>query len=399
MAEDELRVVSPDPRKDMDAVVELIARVFSHRGYYDRRDQCRNGYIGHSHYDWRASQVGWIGDEMVTHWGVWDFQMRVGAAKLRVAGIGAVATSGDFRRRGLMARTVLAGVPVMRQCGYDLSLLYGIDNFYHKFGYVRAWPQDLWVLALGDLLACESAPPKTEKLTVGHLPEMAKVYNAAARHLSGTARRPTYSTMQYPSNYEGLVWRKGRGGAIQGWVAFRGNEVLDAVGQPDEILAVLRGEAIRRYWPDARFSDLHWDSELCRVLRRGTVRLESSYRRSGGAMVLTIDLASSLSKLEGEMTRRLKASPLAKWRGDLLIADRRQRVGLRIAGGKCRVGEPAKTKHAVRGGDYLAQLLIGADDPMETVREGGLKLSGDASALVPVLFPARHPKLAGLDRF
>jgi hypothetical protein len=44
-------------------------------------------------------------------------------------------------------------------------------------------------------------------------------------------------------------------------------------------------------------------------------------------------------------------------------------------------------------------LLIGADDPAEIVSAANMRLSGDARALLPILFPAQHPMLRQLDHF
>ena len=54
---------------------------------------------------------------------------------------------------------------------------------------------------------------------------------------------------------------------------------------------------------------------------------------------------------------------------------------------------------ALKSGVCLAQLLLGTDDPNEVVKAGGIKLRGQASALVPVLFPNEYPALSAWDRF
>lgn len=60
---------------------------------------------------------------------------------------------------------------------------------------------------------------------------------------------------------------------------------------------------------------------------------------------------------------------------------------------------PAQTKHAIRGGDEIAQLLIGTDEPDEIVDAAGIRLRGDAKQLVHVLMPNEHPTLAAWDNF
>jgi hypothetical protein len=138
---------------------------------------------------------------------------------------------------------------------------------------------------------------------------------------------------------------------------------------------------------------------LIRRLKRGSVSAETYYHRSGGAMIRTINLASCLGKMAGELSTRLAGSCMDRWRGKLLIADARDKVALDVDRGRVTVGKPAATKHAVRGGEEIAQLLIGTDEPGEIIDAAGMRLTGDARGLVGVLFPNRQPALRPWDRY
>jgi hypothetical protein len=60
---------------------------------------------------------------------------------------------------------------------------------------------------------------------------------------------------------------------------------------------------------------------------------------------------------------------------------------------------PEKTKHSISGENEIASLLIGTDEPEETVEAGNMKLTGEAKTLVPVLFPNEHPVLHTRDDY
>jgi hypothetical protein len=90
---------------------------------------------------------------------------------------------------------------------------------------------------------------------------------------------------------------------------------------------------------------------------------------------------------------------LAGWRGRLLIADAREKAMLAIDRSHVRTLPPEATKHAIRGSDQIAQLLIGTDEPDEVVEAGGIRLTGDARKLIQVLFPNQHPQLGVWDSF
>jgi predicted acetyltransferase len=63
--------------------------------------------------------------------------MRVGTARLKTAGIGAVVTREAHRNQGLMHAAAIESLNAMRALGYDLSVLRG--RHYVKYGYARGW--------------------------------------------------------------------------------------------------------------------------------------------------------------------------------------------------------------------------------------------------------------------
>jgi hypothetical protein len=116
-------------------------------------------------------------------------------------------------------------------------------------------------------------------------------------------------------------------------------------------------------------------------------------------MIRTLNLRSTLGKLTRELSRRLKRSHMAAWRGEVLVADPREKVTLAINRSTVSVAPARKSKHSIRGGEHIAQLIIGSDEPGEIVEAAGIKVTGDARKLIEVLFPNQHPRLCGFDEY
>ena len=150
--------------------------------------------------------------------------------------------------------------------------------------------------------------------------------------------RPTYLRNKHPGEQAGYLWR-GPDGAPAGYVVVgpdgtagwrnkallgdnhRGFERLlwhdESAGDPEARLGAL-GQLARRWGcPEVAFDRLHSLSPLGRRLRRGRVRIEQEYRRY---VVRVVNLPSLFEKPAPELGRRLAASPLAGWSGDLEIA-------------------------------------------------------------------------------
>ena len=116
MLQNELQITRPK-KHQLDEICDLLGKVFSHHGYYTFRNYCRDDYIRHSHYDWNASRIGLHDGKIVSHYGVWNYQMRIGSALVKCGGIGAVGTDGDFLKRGVMSQTIEGSLSAMRTLG------------------------------------------------------------------------------------------------------------------------------------------------------------------------------------------------------------------------------------------------------------------------------------------
>jgi predicted acetyltransferase len=400
-----LTVQAPDQAHHAQ-MLDLVAKTFSTWfGYFGFLEHCRRGYIDHSHYDPTVSAIGILDGQVVTNWSIYDYRMRIGRCLVRVGGVGVVSTHADYRRRGLMIPTGKASIAAMRPAGYDLSILFGLHNFYHRFGYVRGWSQQAYTIAVGDLPAATAAPA-LRKFRLGARADIDALYNRACSRLTGTALRPTYTLARIdPSGKpgsQGYLWTD-RAGKLAGYVhvALRGSQLDcgEAIGQPDEVLAVLGKLASRLHATEIRLGCLHYDSPLAVAIRRLTCRMETQYVRNGGAMVRIINLRSSLEKIAPELSRRLAASAHASWKGRLLIVDGREKVAFDIDRSKVALASSLDTRHTIRGGEHIAQLLIGTDRPEEIAEAGAIRLAGDAKTLLPTLFPNQRPMLANWDYF
>ena len=401
-------VVAPDPKSHCDGMADLIAKAFRDGpNFWRQRDACRRYILREPFYDLEATRIGVIDGRIVTHWGVFGYAMRIGLARIRVGGGGGVVTHGEFRKRGLMARTGCASIEAMRELGYDMTILFGLRNFYHRFGYVDAWAEASWTVKVAEL-PTDRPTAKLRRFAPHHRDDIAEIYNREHSTFTGTAVRPTYLHRSSPDDWRGYLWTDGRG-RTAGYVVLqsrgKGIECIESSGDVEEALRVLGMLARRGRYEQVRFASLPYGHPLCRSLRRGNSHAEFNYSRDGGAMIRTLNLRAMLRKMTGELSRRLKGSPLSGWRGGLLIADPREKVKLAIDRSRVRVcaaGRSSDTRparHTVRGGEEIAQLLIGTDEPGEIVEAANIKLAGDARKLVNVLFPNQHPILSVRDRY
>ena len=133
----------------------------------------------------------------------------------------------------------------------------------------------------------------------------------------------------------------------------------------------------------------------------GSCRLATGTRlgKARWYVVRIVNLASLLGKLAPMLHDRLKASSLAEWRGSLTIVledttgTGRVTVDFGDDGATTYESPAAIADNAIVGGQAIAQLLLGCESADEVVAVNGIDVRGDATKLLPILFPPQHPQM------
>jgi len=406
-----IQIVAPERRR-AEELYELAAKVFGNGGYFRFLRACRGGYFAGSSYDWSVSRVAEEDGRMVSHVGIWDYQMRVGRARLRTGGVGAVMTHGDYRKRGLACRVFGALLPAMREAGYHFSLLFGIRNFYDRFGYVPAWPTQSHVVGL------DALPDEPLKLKLRRMPRrevlcgkgaIMRIYNLDNARRTGTAERPLYTRTRGLVGGFDLRALCDSAGRVRGYVVVqaKGEEMqvqevggLDRPCGPGQLLAAIKRLARRAKCRRVRFVSFGYDHPICQVLRAGDCSVEMRHSRSGGPMARVVSLGGCLERMCEELTERLRASTMKGFKGTLGIRGAGEAAALSIANGRVRLApRPTKTPHRIVAGPAVARLIIGSADPATLAAQSQVRFTGAAAELAEALFPKQWPMLNQLDHF
>ena len=394
-----LIITKPDKKLHKEQLAQIFAMTFTNNNFYEMYHDALDRYIYNSHYDWENSRVGLIDGKIVSHFGIWDYQMRIGKARLRSAGIGAVLTHGEHRKHGYLKKTATASLESAKESGYDLSILFGISNFYHKFGYSRAWNETFYKFSL-DNLPKEKPEFPVKKLKKSQHAEIDKLYNKATRNLTGTAVRPTYPLLDKKD--KGYCWTD-KNGRLSGYIFVRTRsdelECVEAIGNPEQIfrtVAFIARKGLRR---NIRFSFLHYELPVAKALRRKNCTIEANYQSCGGPMAKTVNLKTTIQKMESELSERIKQSLIPDYKGELLISNGEEKVNLKINMGKVVVSDNSKTKNYIKGDHRLVELILGTNEPFETAEACGIKFGDDGKKLAGILFPNRHPQQFIRDYF
>jgi len=369
---------------------------------------------------WRLTRAMWTPDGTpIAQVRIADRTMRLGAALVRVAGIGDVCTHPTRRKRGLM-RTLFAHVnQFIRDEGYDLSLLFGIPNFYDKFGFITAASND-WLIVARQQFARLKPPlagrraraADAEAIRRLHLDDLATRDGAMARWGDLWARRAAREKWC-------RIVEDGRGRPVAYW---RGEP------RPDDAFALTEVALGRSPSRDAIVSVLADLARCARVCEKPRLRIElppahpigqfcladgcEAHRwigHRGGAMARIVRLESLCRRMAPEWERLLAASPAAGWTGRLRLTTDpsttlRAGIGavdLAIAEGRLRPEAPSGRARAVIEAPQgsLCRLVVGFHPPAAAVLLGEARISPAARPLAAALFPTRSLAFFPTDRF
>jgi hypothetical protein len=389
----------------------------------------------------------------LAHLFIIPFRIRIGAAVVEVDGIGDVWTADEHRNQGHARRLMEEAVRRMRAGDSALSVLYGIPDFYHKFGYAPAGAEQLVVLT--ELARGASLPDdwRVRRALPDDLAALRALYDRTTATVAGAAVRETegegWSARAWTNLAAALVrediedcrvveapdgqivascWR----GEDASWFV-RANEqwspetmafaevLAESVPAAEAVLAACRTwaleEGARRERPVTSVTlgvPLH--GAIGSAARFQDARLVQNHYRAGGFMARTLDPQRLLTQLLPELQEQLHRA--GKQDAALRIATDEGNVALRLgqdvldrtAQHTANDSSAVSSQTLVIEGDdalavatllpqtVLTQLALGALPPEDLLPRLDPPLVPQAAELLRALFPERQPHIFPPDR-
>lgn len=375
------------------------------------------------------------GEEASECW-IIPLTIRIGAATVRMDGIGGVATKPEHRLKGYASRVLHRAIEEMSAGDAAITMLYGIRDFYHRFGYVTAGPE--YGVFLYNVKRDEPLPAGwcVREFNVQDLPAVQRIYEQATALATGTVVRTSDSRvwqrlLETPGNYpqdecwvavspagavEGYAWRARWCWSVRDILerefpdALSFGEVIALTpGAADALLAHCRRRAAEEGKSEALLP-VPPDSVVAHAARYTDARHVQLYSANGGSMVRVLSVGRLLRSMEPEWNRliRLNGQRVSPCRivfrtdideGVLLVDE----DGVRSAQEQAAAGTTGEGK----GASYtitlpqgmLARLVLGfapAEDLCARLPE---PLPEELVCLIKMLFPVRYQHAYLPDRY
>jgi predicted acetyltransferase len=353
-------------------------------------------------------------DGQVVAWlTVIDYQMRIGSALVRMAGIGGVETAPQHRMKGLMRILFEDTVRYMTGAGYDVSLLFGIPNFYTKFGYATCLPSYRVTvatrnaeLAQADAPACQARPMQPEDL-----PFVIDLYERHNIERSCSVTRTAEHFTHFPKGThwgqpaEAVVFEDEAGRRV-GYAAWdKTNErvsVIEAEAEEAGCFGALLAEFARQAVAKrCGHITLHLppDHSFAEYLQRFGCEWTIAYPRHADGMMRLLNQATLFDALRPELERRVMAARLPAPL-DVSVITELGALRLRLIGDRLALEHNAGAPASITlSQDKLAQLIAGYRPARDVLNDAGAQVTGNALPLLDALFPRGWPHLWHADHF
>ncbi|HUU42350.1 MAG TPA: GNAT family N-acetyltransferase [Planctomycetota bacterium] len=351
--------------------------------------------------------------ERVSGLAMWDMPVRIGSCEVRLAGIGGVWTHEHHRKKGYASIVMTDSVAWMRENGFDISMLFGIPDFYWRWGFISTVAST----------TVEVPTPHAESVKRTSRPRRFRTRDLARaiRIFNRDNARRTGSTVRRKSTWIpwriGLEWReppeiwlyaaRGRTVGTAGWCLKPDAVQCCEVSAVDAsafggILRHAADLAVRRRASSVVFH-VPRDHPFTDFCRDQGCRVSTQVPRAGGGMARIINQRTCLEKIAPELTQRLHESTLADWSGTVAIVTDLETTRLVVKRGVVRIdGDKGRGRADVRldlPQQRLTQLLFGFQPVSHLLSQTPTKLTGDTSGVVEALFPRQEATVWQSDRF
>lgn len=267
------------------------------------------------------------GEKIVSHVGLFPMELMAYGRRLKVGGIGGVATLQEYRGRGYMSQLLNFAIAKMRQEGYHFSVLWGDRQRYGAFGWERGVLA--WEFLVTHRSLIRSGVPKAKAWkydgSEGDLESIIRMHEAEPIRV-----------LRSPETYSLLLRKAG----VQVWLSEDAYLVLwegrgyasEFGGDGASILSLIRGVLEAKDMPELRLSLPLWD----RGRFMDFFNASANWSLVTSAMIRIISLSGTLeafaSQLDIEALESLEGEELALQiledgeRARLLVGDRSFKV-------------------------------------------------------------------------
>ena len=333
--------------------------------------------------------------------------VRLGEARLKTGGLGWITTEARHRQKGVCRVLMQDAFRYMQAHNYHAAMLFGIPNFYHRFGFATTLFDYTISMDLEDAMTAPRASYRAREAKPGDIPAVQKVHSANDADVAcSLIRSSAHITNKWDHRCKGMhVLTDDKGKVLAYFTARKTGDHLtvEEVGVVDNSVCDAVLAACAQTASEETVGRLQFLTPPCHVFARFLLQYKTTHQmhvvRDSGGMMAFVNLGEALESLIPEWEYLLSGSSLC---------DRRIELTLLVDGGHTRVRAnrgaidiapyPGANKVSLSSAD-LIRLVTGYLHVEDVLAKRRRLITTEARALFSVLFPKRDPYVWTFDRF
>ena len=341
-----------------------------------------------------------------------EYQMRFGTAQLKMGGIAGVGTKEKHRNKGYSRRVMEDSTAFMTENGFDVAMLFGIPDFYPKFGYATVLPET-WVELDTEKAQAAESTYQIREFETEDVPKILALYAANNAERTGTPLRDETRWKDFKMGSDfGVVADPfvvlDEANEVIGYFVCDDTEekcVLCDIGFQDrtifETIVRFLADRAKRIGAAQIECSMPADHPFAIFCRRYGCRTDIQNPKNRGGMMRIINQSSTLKGITGELEKRLRRSAhLSQWSGKILISTELGQDCLGIDRGRVvHTSSKANAFHLEVPQDKLIQLMMGRRSIEDLAVESDVSVTGGIVPILETLFPLGYPHVWWPDRF
>ena len=385
---------------------DLMAKTHS-PGYFDSLRWFENSGAAYPGFRREHTRIVLSGGEIAGALRITTDTIRIGEARLKMGGVAWVSTAPRYRRRGVATMLMNDALRYMRDHRYHVSMLFGIPDFYHQFGYVTTLAE--YSISVDAPEAAASAPGPARKFRAikpGDIAAIQKIHAANDEEVPcSLLRGAAHFTNKWDRLKDADVVTDENGKVRAYAHLIRTDDYLKVdecgVASDAECAGIMDLCALRAregYSGRIRFL-VPPDHPLARYLRQYTSVHETRVVRERGGMMAFVHIGETLENMIPEWEGALMRGPLRESKIEITLLADGAPHRIRANRGALDIAQVAgRNKFGITERE-LVQLLTGYRHVEDILGARRRLLTSDSRAFLHAVFPKRDPYVWALDRF
>jgi len=340
------------------------------------------------------------GDSRLAGLVLFDLTIRVGDCAVRCGCIGGVGTEPQYRGNGYARLVMEDALAYMRESGMLLGALFGIPNFYPKWGFASVLVEGTLEIETAHALQAP-APLSVRAMRPEDIAAVIELYTRENAQRSGTIvrRLDEWKGFRY-----GVSWNDNvaayvveDAGQVVGYAAYNSEpwhtQVAEISGSREALQSLVHrfGESAHERCREKITFRLPPDHALVRLSAGLGCRLIVEYPHAGDGMARIIDQPGLLQTLTPLFAKRLAASPVSDWCGTLVFETQLGTDAVSLGGTQTHVVRLAQ--------EQLIQLILGYRSVADLAFEGQVECAPELMPILDAVMPRGLPYMWHPDRF